>query len=246
MSGKWFSCLFIDQLFCISVVSTDKHLSAYFLHCINCFSYAFVNCFDCFDYSGFYTGMTNHIRVSKVDYDHIVLISLDCIYKLVTYFICAHFRFQVVSCNLWRFDKDSVLALVRFFYSAVEEKRNMCIFFCLSDSCLCHVVCCKEFAKCIGNTFFYKCNGLVRDCLIILCKAYISRLDPFSSVKSVKFIRTECSGDLSCTVRAEIEEDHRISVFYSCYRCTVFCYYKWYYEFVSYFFVVRSLDSFCC
>ena len=122
----------------------------------------------------------------------------------------------------------------------------MCIFLCLGDSCLCHIVCCKKFAKCIRDAFFYKCNHFIWNCLIILCKTYISSLDTFSSVKSVKIIRTECSGDFSCSIRAEIKEDHRISVFYSCNRCTVFCHYKWYYEFVSYFFVVRSLDSFCC
>ena len=125
--------------------------------------------------------MTYHVRVGKVNYDNIILIRLDCCNKLVTYFICTHLRLQIVSCNLRRFDKDSVLSLVRFFYSTIKEEGNMCIFLCLGDSCLCHVVCCKKFAKCIRDAFFYKCNHFIWNCLIILCKTYISCLDTFSS-----------------------------------------------------------------
>ena len=92
MSCEWLTCLLIDQLLCISVVSADKHLSTNFLHCINCFSYTFINSFNCFDHCCFYTGMANHIRVCKINYDYVVLVRFDCIYKLVTCRSCRRSR----------------------------------------------------------------------------------------------------------------------------------------------------------
>ena len=121
----------------------------------------------------------------------------------------------------------------------------MCIFFSLCNTSLCHVVCCQKFTECICDFFFYKCYLLILDRHIILCKAYKCCLDSLSSVKSFKVIITECSCDFSCTVWAEVEEDHRISIFYSCHRCTVFYDYHWFYELICLICIVRSLDP-CC
>ena len=97
----------------------------------------------------------------------------------------------------------------------------MCVLLCLSNSCLCHVVCRKEFTKCICNFCLVECNKFIRDRYIVLCETYISCLHTLSSVKSIKRIITKCSCDLSCSVRAEIEENHRILVFDRCNRSPI-------------------------
>ncbi len=166
--------------------------------------------------------MTNHIRVRKVDDDHIVFVRFDCIYKFVADFRCARFRLKVISSNLWRFYKDSVLAFVWLFYSTVEEERNVRIFLCLSDTNLCHIMSCKVFAKCILKKYFVEGNQFVLDCLIIVCKTYICEVKFLCSLEAFELVIAECSGDLTCTVRTEVEEYNGIFVLNGCNRFAVF------------------------
>ena len=98
----------------------------------------------------------------------------------------------------------------------------MRILFCFRDSCLCHMICCQEFAKGIGDLSLHKCHGFVRNRNIIFCETYIRCLNSLSAVESGKFIIAECSGDLSCTVRTEVKENHRIAVLDCCGRCAIF------------------------
>ena len=246
MSCEWLTCLLVDQLLCISVVSADEHLSVYFFQSLYSLSYTLINCFYSLDRSFLNTCMSYHVRVCKVDHDHIIVLRLDRSNKLVTYFVSAHLRFQVISSNLRGFHKDSVLSLIRLFYSTIEEECYVSIFLCLCNTSLFQSVICKELSKCIRNRFFYECNHLILDCRIILCEAYECSLHSVSSFKSVKTVITECSCELSCSVRTEVEEYNRIIFFDCCCCSTVFCYNKWYYELVCYILIVGSLNSCCC
>ena len=222
MSSPWLSCLIINQLLCISVVSTDKHLSVNFFESFYCSSHTSINCFDCFDSCCLYTSMTYHIRVCKIDNDHIIFTRFDCIHQLVTNFRCAHLRLKVISCNLRRFNEDSVFSFVWFFYSTVKEESNMCIFFCLSNTNLCHIMSRKIFTKCILKKYFVERNLFVLNCFIIICKADISKIQFLSSFETFEFIITECSCDLTCTVWTEVKEYYRIFVLDLCNRLSVF------------------------
>ena len=64
---------------------------------------------------------------------------------------------------------------------------------------------------------------LIRDCHIILGKAYIGKRQTLTSVKSVKIITAEGSCDLSRTIRAEVKEDHAVICGYLADRLTIFC-----------------------
>ena len=97
----------------------------------------------------------------------------------------------------------------------------MRILLCLGDSCLCHAVRCQILAKCVLKLHFLESNFLVRDRHIILGKADIFHILSRASVKSVKFIGTEGSCDLTCAIRAEVEEDHGIFVLDRRYRLAV-------------------------
>ena len=122
----------------------------------------------------------------------------------------------------------------------------MSILLCLSNTCLLQSIICKELSERIRNRLFHKCYHLIFNRCIILSKAYEGCLNSLSSVKSVKAVITECSCQLSCSVRTEIEEHYRIILFYCSFSSTVFCYNKWYNKLIRYIFIIRSLDSCCC
>ena len=54
--------------------------------------------------------------------------------KMNLNFICRHFWFKVISCNLWRWNKNSRFSIKFFFFSTIKEECNMSIFFCLCNS----------------------------------------------------------------------------------------------------------------
>ena len=120
----------------------------------------------------------------------------------------------------------------------------MGIFLCFSNTSLLLSILCKELAKCICNLFFYKRNLLICNRNIIFCKTYKCSLNSFSTFKPSKFIVTECSRNLSCTVRTEVKEDDRIIVLNGCCRSSVLLYNRRQYEFIRCIFIIRCLDSF--
>ena len=155
--------------------------------------------------------MTYHIRICKVNNDHIVFIGTDSIHQLLTYFRSTHLRLKVVGCNRRGLNKDSVFVLIWFFYTTIKEESNMCILLCLCKTNLCLAICCKILTKCIVDLFFLKCNDLVWYRLIIIFEAYIYQWkSSVWSVESVKIVTAECSGDLSCSVWSEVKENNGI------------------------------------
>ena len=76
-------------------------------------------------------------------------------------------------------------------------------------------------AKGIRNRDLPERNIFVRDRHIILSKAYIYNLLARAAVKAVKVITAERTGDLSCAIRTEIEEDNRISILNGCGRLAI-------------------------
>ena len=67
-------------------------------------------------------------------------------------------------------------------------------------------MCCQILTEGVGDLFFFECNGFVRDSLIVFREAYVGQIQTFFSLESGELICTECSCQLSCTVRAEVEE----------------------------------------
>ena len=88
----------------------------------------------------------------------------------------------------------------------------MCIFLCLSNSCLLQSFRSQEFTKCIFDFYFVECHFFIRDCYIIFCKTDIGYFLAFASVKTIKFICAKSSCDLTSAVRSEVEEDNGITV----------------------------------
>ena len=103
------------------------------------------------------------------------------------------------------------------------------------------MMCSQKLTECILNLFFFKCNYLICDSVIIICKANKCCMQSGSSVKTVKVVYTEHSCHLSCSVRSEIEEYYRIIVLYS--LCTFHC--KRYYELIVLVVIIRLLYTLC-
>ena len=69
--------LIVDELLCVTVVSADEQLAVHLFDGVYRLAYAAVYDFDGLDGCLLHTGMTYHIRVCKVDDDHIVFLGLD-------------------------------------------------------------------------------------------------------------------------------------------------------------------------
>src|SRR5699024_582568 len=166
-------------------------------------------------------GMSNHIRVREVDDHYIVFFRFDRLHKFITYLGSAHLRLKVVCGNLGRFHKDPVLALIGFLNAAVEKESNMGVFLRLCNTDLSHIVSRQILAESIVKQYFVECNQLVGDRLVIICEAYISKVQTFFALKSFEIIIAERSRDLTGAIRTEIEEYDRLSLLYNSHKFAV-------------------------
>ena len=147
MSSEWFA-IFIQQFLCISVVSTNKHLSIHIQNGIHCFANTFINYLNCF-YRCFHdTGMTYHIRICEVYDNDIVFIRTNRFYQIVANFIGTHLRLHIKRSYFWRVYKNTVFSFKLLLFAAIKEKCNMCILLCLSQTKLFFTMFCQIFTKC--------------------------------------------------------------------------------------------------
>ena len=105
-------------------------------------------------------------------------------------------------------------------------------------------MCCQIFSKCIGDLYLMECYQFIWNGCIVFGKAYISHIQSLSSVESIKLITAECSCDLSCTVRTEIEEDNRVLVLNSSVWFTILFQICRNHELICLLIVIRFLDCF--
>ena len=120
----------------------------------------------------------------------------------------------------------------------------MSIFLCLCDSCLFHTVCCKIFAKCIFQFYLLECNFFVWNGCVIFCEADISNILSCASLETIKLIHTECSCELTCTIRTEIKENNCVLIFDRSNRFPILCDGCWNEELICHIFCVGSIH--CC
>ena len=156
--------------------------------------------------------MSNHVTVSKVENDNIILAALDSFCALVSNFVCAHLRLEVIGCNLWRSNKNSVLVLIGLFNTAVEEECYMSILLCLGNSQLCKTLVGDVLAECIVKALWLECNLYVRHCSVVLGHANVcKREEAFLSLKAAEIRVNKCTCDFSCSVRSEVVENHAVA-----------------------------------
>src|SRR5919106_2045583 len=92
-------------------------------------------------------GMTYHIRIGKIAYDHVILLTVDGLHQLVCDRISAHLGLEIIGHNMRRRYQDPVFPLEHPFFSAVEEKGHMGVFLRLRDPQLLETPLCDPFSK---------------------------------------------------------------------------------------------------
>ena len=233
----------IDHLLCVTVVCTDEQNAVYILHCLYCLAYALIYSLNSLDGCGDHTGMTYHIGVREVDHDHIVFFRADRIKQFLANLRSTHLRLQIIGCHiLGRIYQDTILSLVGLLYAAVEEEGYMCILLSLGDTCLLHVMGCQPLTEGIGNGDLVECHFFIRNGRIVIGEAYKSNILSHT-VKSLEVIITEGSGDLSCTVGTEVEENYGILVLHQSDCLAIFYNNSRFYKLIGLFSVVRLLDT---
>ena len=121
----------------------------------------------------------------------------------------------------------------------------MCVFFCLCNTNLSHIMCCQIFSKGIVKLYLVKGYHLILDRIIIICKAYKSQIQFLLTLKAFEIIITERSCNLAGTVRTEVKEYNRIMVLNGCNRLSVFFDHSRKHEFICFFVVIGCLYSLC-
>ena len=94
----WSTGLIVDHLLCVTMISTDKENTINLINCLYSSANALVNCLYSLDSCWDNTCMTNHIRVCKVDDDHIILATKDSCIELLAYLWSAHLWLEVICC----------------------------------------------------------------------------------------------------------------------------------------------------
>ena len=91
-----------------------------------------------------------------------------------------------------------------------------------------------------------ECYQLIADGIVIICEAYICEVQSLLSCKACESIIAESSGDLTCTVRTEVEEYNRVLIRNNSYRLAVLLDYSRKNELVCLAVIIGSLYSLSC
>ena len=154
--------------------------------------------------------------------------------------ICAHFRLEVIGCNVWRSDEIAVFVFITSLDASVKEESYVGIFFGFCNAELFESFFCNVFAKGIFKNKRREGDFYVFKGFVILRHANVA--DFFcGSFKSCKFFVNNCAGHFSCTVGTEVCKDDGIAVFDAC----IFFTDEGNDELIGYAFVIALLNSFC-
>ncbi len=227
------------------MVGRDEHLAAHLKDRINDLSDAFVHCFYCFHCRFEHARMSHHIAVRKIEDHNVVFLQFDQLHRLCAYLRRAHFRLEVIRCDLRRRDEHSVLSLVRLFYAAVEEEGHMRILLCFRDAELLFALFRKIFPQRIPEHLRLIGHMHVLERLIVLCHTY-EKGGEIGVRKAVEIRLCDAARQFARTVRAEIKKDDRIVCLKLCDRFAVFRDDYGLYELVVLLFVVGGLHCLGC
>ena len=158
--------------------------------------------------------MTNHIAVCKIEYDEVVILFIEQRQHLVSHFVGAHLRLQVIGSNLGRRHQQSVLMLSGCFDAAVEEEGDVSVLLGLGYSKLGHARILNHLSESVVKTLGRESDGAVGHRLVIVGHADIGRQLFLLTLKSVKFGIDKSAGHLAGTVGAEVKKDDGIAVLY--------------------------------
>ena len=160
------------------------------------------------------TGVAHHVAVGKVQDDDIVLAALDAANGLFRDGRGAHFRFQVIGCDLGGGDKAPVLPGEDGLLAAVEEEGHVGVFFRLGNAQLGHTQLTEVLAKDILQLLVGEGHGDIGHGGVILRGADV--VDGQEAALALDLSKVgvhQGAGHLSGAVGAEVTEDDAVALF---------------------------------
>ena len=205
------SLVLVDSVVSVAVVGDDDNLVVVSLSCLYYVLNAVVDSVNCLCDSVVDTGVANHVAVSEVYNDEVVLLSVDSTNQLILHLVCAHLRLQVVCSNLRRRNKDAVLALVRSLAATVEEECYVSVLLSLSSMQLTLALSREILAESV-------CYVLLREedvnagerCVV---RSHAEVLQTLDSVHTSFLVLLLCEHlcELLSTVVAVVDEDYNVA-----------------------------------
>ena len=155
--------------------------------------------------------MANHIRICKVQDNRIKFILIQLCQQCLRNLFGAHFRLQIIGCNLRRRNQNTLLISIRSFHTTVEEEGYMRIFFGFRNAQLVQSMLCQHLTQGILNLLRrkgYRCGN----CCIILRHAHIIyRACALGTCKIREVLIMQRTGNFTRSVRTEVEENHTVT-----------------------------------
>src|SRR5574344_25015 len=214
------SSVSIDSIVGIAVIGCEQHDITVCESCgYNCL-HASVYAPYCIANSLVDSGMADHVTIREIEDDHIFFLGTDCRAELVGNLDCAHLGLQVVGCHLRRIDKNAVLMLERSLAPAIEKEGDVGVFLCLGDTQLISASPGNSFSESILDFFLVKEDMESGEGGIVGSKAAVIQRNGVHTLIRHSIL-CQHIGKLAGTVVAEIEEYHRIPLFYLCERPAV-------------------------
>ncbi|MNP33336.1 hypothetical protein D3C76_1265700 [compost metagenome] len=93
--------LLIEHHIRVTMIRSDQYNAAFGKYCIHNTAHALICYLNRFDGRLQHTGVSNHVRVSKVQNDGVMFVCFDLANTCVSHFIRAHLWLQIIRCNFW-------------------------------------------------------------------------------------------------------------------------------------------------
>lgn len=133
------------------------------------------NCLVCscygFDRSFIHTGMSHHVRGSKIIHYKLISVLRNAFTEFIGDRQCAHFRLQIIRRNLGGWNHVADLTRELLLHPAVEEEGDMGVFLCLGDVTLLDVFGAEILGQHVAHMLWAKCDweGVVKFVLCHCC-----------------------------------------------------------------------------
>ena len=217
-----------DSLVVVSLSSLD-----YVLHAVVNSPYSLSN-------SVVDTSVTNHITVSKVNYDEVVLSLVDSSNQLILNLEGAHLRLQVVGSNLRRRNQDTILTLVWSLTTTIEEECYVSILLSLSSVQLLLALLAQILTQSVLNVLLREQDVYTLEVCIVWSHAVVLQARDSLHALLWHILLSQCDGHLLSTVVTEVDEDNNITLFYATVNC---CIVDWLDELIGNALVIALLHS---
>ena len=149
--------IFFGHGFSIAMVCGNQHHTTGRSHLVHDLAHARIHSLAGLDGGLQNTGMSYHIHIGEIQYDQIICGFAYPVQQLLCHHAGAHFRFQIISGDIPRRRyQTAVFQWKRILFAAIEEIRDMRVFFGFCNSKLSKAAAANDFSQNILQTDWRK------------------------------------------------------------------------------------------